>query len=105
VNGRGACTARGRLGRQPSPTSRERSSTVVSEPVSAITTARAATAGCGTDELTETSLIVLELLLLVTVWVLGLTAVHLVKPPPAPRLEHPEPVDGQFIEHARPLPL
>ena len=85
----------------PAPTSRERSSVVVSEPVSAITTARAAAAGCGTDELTETSLIVLELLLLVTVWVLGLTAVHLVKPPPAPRLEHPEPMDGH-IEHARP---
>ena len=47
---------------------------------------------------------VLELLLLVTVWVLGLTAVHLVKPPPAPRLERAEPVNGQFTEHAHPFP-
>lgn len=45
-----------------------------------VTTAHAATAGCGIDELAETSLMVLELLLLVTIWVLGLTAVHLVKP-------------------------
>lgn len=48
---------------------------------------------------------VLELLLLVTVWVLGLTAVHLVKPPQTPRLEHPEPVDGRFVQHADPSSL
>jgi hypothetical protein len=65
-----------------------------------ITTARAATTGCGTDELVETSPMILELLLLVTVWVLGLTAVHLVKPPHTSRLERLEPADGRFVQHA-----
>lgn len=48
---------------------------------------------------------VLELLLLATVWILGLTAVHLVRPPQTPRLEHPEPVDGRLAQHADPSPL
>jgi hypothetical protein len=43
---------------------------------------------------------ILELLLLVTVWVLGLTAVHLVKPPHTSRLERLEPADGRFVQHA-----
>ncbi len=73
---------------------------MVSERVSAGNYGPRSHRSAATDELVETSPMILELLLLVTVWVLGLTAVHLVKPPRAARLEHPEPADGRFAQHA-----